>query len=93
MVVVVVVVVAAAARPSLPILWNLGQFPALPRAEFLLLLPWSRGGALDPFSLPHKIITHQHFIYFWLTGVSGVGDLEGVTQSPGPLTVLLWTGA
>lgn len=33
-----------------------------------LLLPWSRGGALAPCGLPQRTVTHQHFIYFWLTG-------------------------
>lgn len=47
----------------------------------LLRLPGSRGGALGPFGLPQTIITHQHFTHLW---VSGVGDLEGVTQSWGP---------
>lgn len=53
--------------PSLPVLWELGLCPAFPE-QSLLLLPWSGGRALAPFDPPQRMVTHQHFIFFWLRG-------------------------
>lgn len=65
-------------------LWEPTAMPCPSRVESFLLLPQSRGGLLipDPFGLPQRIITHQHFRHTWLTEVSGVGHWEGVISSP-----------
>lgn len=44
--------------PSLPVLWEPGLCPALPQG------PWGS----CPFDLSQRMVTHQHFIQFWLTG-------------------------
>lgn len=53
------------------------------RAQPLLLLPLSSGGALDPFGLPQRIITPALYT-LPAHSRSGVGDLAGVTESQAP---------